>query len=54
MTNVEVALGILKDIDPKHNPKKLAPETGLEPVTRRLIPMGRDSTIEQNVSDPTS
>jgi hypothetical protein len=23
----------------------LAPETGLEPVTRRLIPTGRDSTV---------
>ena len=31
----------------------MAPETGLEPVTRRLIPTCRDSTIEQLLAYPT-
>ena len=30
----------------------MAPETGLEPVTRRLIPTRRDSTIEQMFANP--
>jgi len=33
--------------------KKLAPETGLEPVTRRLIPIARDSTIEKVFPNPS-
>src|SRR5207253_1142242 len=32
----------------------VAPETGLEPVTRRLIPTCRDSTIEQHLANPFS
>ncbi len=33
----------------------MAPETGLEPVTRRLIPTGRDSTSEQQLlANPSS
>src|SRR5436853_110037 len=32
----------------------MAPETGLEPVTRRLIPTCRDSTTEQNLANPFS
>src|SRR5258707_9979593 len=31
----------------------MAPEAGLEPATRRLIPTSRDSNTEQVFSDPT-
>ena len=30
----------------------MAPEAGLEPATRRLIPTGRDSIIDQLISNP--
>ena len=30
----------------------MAPEVGLEPTTTRLIPMNRDSTVEQGFSNP--
>ena len=30
----------------------MAPEVGLEPTTTRLIPTGRDSTIDQCFSNP--
>src|SRR5439155_1089302 len=32
--------------------KNLAPEAGLEPATRRLIPTGRDSTLKQMLPNP--
>src|SRR5439155_522381 len=32
----------------------VAPETGLEPVTRRLIPTCRNSTIQQHPANPFS
>src|SRR5438045_1427175 len=38
---------------PRFQSGKMAPETGLEPVTRRLIPTRRDSAIEQVFSNPT-
>ena len=48
---IELACEILKKCSEKI-PRKMAPETGLEPVTRRLIPTRRDSTIEQLFSNP--
>jgi hypothetical protein len=33
--------------------RKMAPEVGLEPTTSRLIPTSRDSTIEQNLANPS-
>src|SRR2546427_538365 len=30
----------------------MAPEAGLEPATRRLIPTGRDSTLQQTFPNP--
>ena len=35
VADVEFAIGILEDVDPKHK-QKLAPEVGLEPTTNRL------------------
>ena len=53
MTDVKTALGILKNVCPKHAAKKLAPEVGLEPATTRLIPTSRDSTTEQMFANPS-
>ena len=59
MTNVKPTLGVLKNVNPTNNlvvvfcndylqsnpnvDQKMAPEAGLEPATRRLIPTRRDS-----------
>ena len=41
VADIELALGILENVDPEH---KMAPEIGLEPITRRLT--AGCSTIE--------
>src|SRR5437899_2940103 len=44
VTDVKLPLRILKHVDPEHISKKMAPERGLEPLTRRLT--AGCSTIE--------
>jgi len=45
LADVELPVGILQNIDPKHG-GQAAPEVGFEPTTNRLIPASRDSTTE--------
>src|SRR2546427_430982 len=53
--DVELARNVLKDVNPENRSFSFhTTRLGLKPRTRRLIPTGRDSTVEQVSADPCS